>query len=149
RCDPLRTGPVRGQQQRLPGHARLHGAVGVRAVRKDDVLGAAVGQPARRRAVHRLSALQRRYVQLRRPERALGEPEQLAVPVLMDGVLRMTGGGGNSMTYLRVIGAGMLLLASAGAYADPCKLAIDSNDMMQFSAHELAVPTSCTDVEVT
>src|SRR5256885_4835887 len=27
--------------------------------------------------------------------------------------------GGNSMTYLRVIGAGMLLLASAGAYADP------------------------------
>jgi len=53
------------------------------------------------------------------------------------------------MTYLRVIGAGMLLLASAGAYADPCKIAIDSNDMMQFSAHELAVPTTCTDVEVT
>ena len=53
------------------------------------------------------------------------------------------------MTYLRVIGAGMLLLASAGAYADPCKIAIDSNDMMQFSAHELAVPTTCTEVEVT
>jgi len=53
------------------------------------------------------------------------------------------------MTYLRVIGAGMLLLASAGAYGDPCKITIDSNDMMQFSAHELAVPTSCTDVEVT
>jgi len=34
------------------------------------------------------------------------------------------------MTYLRVIGAGMLLLASAGAYADPCKIAIDSNDMI-------------------
>ncbi len=53
------------------------------------------------------------------------------------------------MTYVRVIGAAMLLLASAGVYADPCKIAIDSNDMMQFSAHELAVPTSCTDVEVT
>ena len=53
------------------------------------------------------------------------------------------------MTYLRVIGAAMVLLASAGAYADPCKIAIDSNDMMQFSTHELAVPTSCTDVEVT
>ncbi len=53
------------------------------------------------------------------------------------------------MTYVRVIGVAMLLLASAGAYADPCKIAIDSNDMMQFSAHELAVPTSCTDVEVT
>src|SRR5882724_11334262 len=53
------------------------------------------------------------------------------------------------MIYVRMIGAAMLLLASAGAYADPCKIAIDSNDMMQFSAHELAVPTSCTDVEVT
>ena len=53
------------------------------------------------------------------------------------------------MTYVRVIGAGLLLLASAGAYADPCRIAIDSNDMMQFSAHELAVPTSCADVEVT
>jgi len=38
------------------------------------------------------------------------------------------------MTYVRVICAAMLLLASAGAYADPCKIAIDSNDMMQFSA---------------
>ncbi len=53
------------------------------------------------------------------------------------------------MTYLRVIGAAMVLLASAGAYADPCKIAIDSNDMMQFSAHELSVPTNCADVEVT
>jgi len=53
------------------------------------------------------------------------------------------------MKCLRLIGAGLLLLSGAAAYADPCKINIDSNDMMQFSAHELAVPTSCTDVEVT
>jgi azurin len=53
------------------------------------------------------------------------------------------------MTCLRLIGTSLLLLSGAVAYADPCKIAIDSNDMMQFSAHELAVPTSCTDVEVT
>src|SRR5205823_13270170 len=129
-----RTEPVRWQQQRLPRHARLHGAVRVRLARQDAVLGAAVGQPARRPAVHRVPALQRRHVQLRRL-RKIGEPEQLAVPVLMDSVLRMTGEE-QTMTYVRVIGAAMLLLASAGAYADPCTIAIDSNDMMQFSAHE-------------
>jgi len=45
------------------------------------------------------------------------------------------------MTCLRLIGTGLLLLAGAVAHADPCKIAIDSNDMMQFSVHELAVPT--------
>jgi azurin len=53
------------------------------------------------------------------------------------------------MTRLRLIGTGLLLLGGAAAYADPCKITIASNDMMQFSEHELAVPTSCTDVEVT
>jgi azurin len=53
------------------------------------------------------------------------------------------------MKCLRLIGAGLLLLSGAAAYADPCKINIDSNDMMQFSAHELAVPTNCSDVEVT
>ena len=43
----------------------------------------------------------------------------------------------------------MLLLAAAVAYAEPCKIAIESNDLMQFSANEIAVPASCTEVEVT
>ena len=43
----------------------------------------------------------------------------------------------------------MLLLLAAVAYAEPCKIAIESNDLMQFSANEIAVPASCTEVEVT
>jgi len=35
------------------------------------------------------------------------------------------------------------------AYADPCKVTIESNDMMQFSAHEMTVPADCAAVEVT
>ena len=53
------------------------------------------------------------------------------------------------MTCLRLIGAGALLLAGGVAYADPCKITIESNDMMQFNTHEIAVPTNCADVEVT
>ena len=50
------------------------------------------------------------------------------------------------MTYVRLIGAGVLLLAGGVAYADPCKVTIESNDVMQFSAHEIAVPTDCAAV---
>jgi azurin len=53
------------------------------------------------------------------------------------------------MKGLRLLGAGALLLASGLAYADPCKITIESDDQMRYSAHELAVPTECTDVEVT
>ena len=53
------------------------------------------------------------------------------------------------MTTLRLIGAGLLLSAGAAAYADPCKLALESNDQMQFNVHELVVPTECSEVEVT
>jgi azurin len=53
------------------------------------------------------------------------------------------------MTALRMIGAGVLLLASGFAYADACKLTIESNDRMQFNLDEMAVPTQCTEVEVT
>ena len=53
------------------------------------------------------------------------------------------------MTSLRLISAVALLLASGLAYADPCKVTIESNDMMQFSAHEMNVPTECAEVEVT
>ena len=53
------------------------------------------------------------------------------------------------MTFLRLIAATVLLAASAVAYADPCKVAIESNDMMQFNVRELAVPANCAEVEVT
>jgi azurin len=53
------------------------------------------------------------------------------------------------MTGLRPIGAGLLLLAGGVAHADPCKLTIESNDVMQFSVHELVVPAQCSDVELT
>ena len=43
----------------------------------------------------------------------------------------------------------VLLLGTALAHADPCKLTIESNDLMQFSARELAVPPECSQVEVT
>jgi azurin len=55
----------------------------------------------------------------------------------------------NYDTLLRLAGAGALLLAGALAHADPCKLSLESNDQMQFSVHELTVPTECTEVEVT
>ena len=52
------------------------------------------------------------------------------------------------MTSLRPIGAVALLLATGAAYADPCKVTIESNDMMEFNLREMTVPTQCTDVEV-
>jgi azurin len=55
----------------------------------------------------------------------------------------------NNTTMLRLTCAGALLLASGLAHADPCKLTLESNDQMQFSVHELIVPTECTEVEVT
>jgi azurin len=53
------------------------------------------------------------------------------------------------MIILRFIGAAVLLAAGTVAYADPCKISIESNDMMQFSVRELAVPSACAEVEVT
>jgi azurin len=52
------------------------------------------------------------------------------------------------MRSLRAISATALLLAAGAAYADPCKVTIESNDMMQFNLREMAVPTQCTEVEV-
>ena len=52
-------------------------------------------------------------------------------------------------TLLQLAGAGALLLAGGLAHADPCKIALESNDQMQFSVRELIVPTECTEVEVT
>jgi azurin len=55
----------------------------------------------------------------------------------------------NNTTLLQMLTAGALLLSSALAHADPCKLSLQSNDQMQFSVRELIVPTECTEVEVT
>jgi len=47
------------------------------------------------------------------------------------------------------IAVAALLLGAAVAHADPCKLTIESNDQMQFSARELVVSPGCPQVEVT
>jgi azurin len=51
-------------------------------------------------------------------------------------------------TTLRLC-AGLLLLAGGVAQADPCKIGIESNDLMRFNAHEISVSSECTEVEVT
>jgi azurin len=47
------------------------------------------------------------------------------------------------------IGVGaFLLLATAVAHADPCKMSIETNDALRYSVREMIVPTGCTEVEV-
>src|SRR5215467_461155 len=54
------------------------------------------------------------------------------------------------MTRIRGIAVVTALLLGAGvAHADPCKVTIESNDQMQYSAHELAIAPQCKEVEVT
>jgi len=53
------------------------------------------------------------------------------------------------MTGMQRIVIVALLLGAGAAHADPCKLTIESNDLMQFSARELAVPPECSQVELT
>jgi azurin len=53
------------------------------------------------------------------------------------------------MTSPELIGvAAVLLLSATVAHADACKLSIESNDAMQYSAREMVVPAGCTDVEI-
>jgi azurin len=52
------------------------------------------------------------------------------------------------MTSLRLIGACIFLLATGAAYADPCKITIESNDMMRFNLREMTVPAQCGEVQV-
>lgn len=53
------------------------------------------------------------------------------------------------MKSVRLLSAGLLVLAGGVAHADPCKITIEGNDQMQYTAHEIAVPAECTDVELT
>src|SRR6516164_6045471 len=50
-------------------------------------------------------------------------------------------------TSLRLL-SGVLLLGGV-AHADPCKIVIESNDVMRFNLHEIGVPTQCSEVELT
>ena len=43
----------------------------------------------------------------------------------------------------------LLLLASHIAWADPCHVAIESNDLMRFTQQQLTVPANCAEIEVT
>jgi len=53
------------------------------------------------------------------------------------------------MTPPKLLVAAALLLSSRLVHAEPCKLSIEANDQMQFSAHELTLPASCSEVEIT
>jgi azurin len=53
------------------------------------------------------------------------------------------------MTGIRGIAPFALLLGASAVHADPCKITIESNDQMQFSARELAIPPGCVKVELT
>jgi azurin len=53
------------------------------------------------------------------------------------------------MTLHKSIGIGSaLMLLVAVAHADPCRMSIESNDVMQYNVHEMIVPAGCTEVEV-
>lgn len=53
------------------------------------------------------------------------------------------------MRGTRTIVMALLVLGSEAARADPCRLTIESNDLMQFSVREIDVPPQCTQVEMT
>jgi azurin len=53
------------------------------------------------------------------------------------------------MTLRNSIGTGaVLMLLAVVAHADPCKMTIESNDVMQYNLREMVVPPDCTEVEV-
>ena len=50
----------------------------------------------------------------------------------------------------RILLAAIGCVAGSGtAAADPCSVAIEANDMLQYSTHALAVPASCRVIELT
>ena len=51
-------------------------------------------------------------------------------------------------TTLAAVALGALALPLA-AHADPCKVEISGNDLMQYDKKELAVPSTCTEITVT
>jgi azurin len=53
------------------------------------------------------------------------------------------------MIRLQLGTAAALLMAVKLAYADTCGITIEANDMMRYNVHELSVPASCPDIEVT
>jgi len=55
---------------------------------------------------------------------------------------------GDTMSLLRITGALVLLAGAHAACAEPCSVAIEGNDRMQFSLREITVPAACGEVEV-
>jgi azurin len=54
-----------------------------------------------------------------------------------------------NMTLRKSIGVGaFLLLATAVAHADPCKMSIETTDALRYSVREMIVPAGCTEIEV-
>jgi azurin len=53
------------------------------------------------------------------------------------------------MSSLKPIGALILLLGAQAALADPCKISIEANDMMQFNVRQIVVPATCPEAELT
>jgi azurin len=60
----------------------------------------------------------------------------------------MTAQRGNIMSFLRMIGALALLVGARAAYADPCSVMIEGNDVMEYNLREITVPAECGEVEV-
>jgi azurin len=52
------------------------------------------------------------------------------------------------MSLLRMIGALALLVGARAAFADPCNVTIEGNDVMRYSLREITVPAQCGEVEV-
>jgi azurin len=52
------------------------------------------------------------------------------------------------MSVLRMIGALALLAGARAAYADPCSVMIEGNDVMEYNVREITVPAQCEEVEV-
>jgi azurin len=52
------------------------------------------------------------------------------------------------MLWFRWLSAAALLLSAVVAHADPCKMQVETNDMLQYNLREMVIPTECTEVEV-
>jgi azurin len=53
------------------------------------------------------------------------------------------------MTRLQLAATAALLITGKVAYADPCAMTIEANDMMRYNVHEMSVPATCREVTVT
>lgn len=50
---------------------------------------------------------------------------------------------------MKILGFGLLIMASSGLLAQDCDVALKSNDMLQFDQKEIVVSTDCEEVTLT